>query len=388
MKKNQIITLLFFSFALFFSCKNRDQSRLNESGAEKIITLTSIEASFQDTAYFKTPQVVVLETTDESLLSEISRIITDDNLLFIFDNQLDQLFVFDVTGKFIHKINRKGQGPKEYVQVCDFTIDTENKQIILSADRPAKLMYFTYDGSFIKEDNLPDYYHELVNDGSYIYVDYYMSEETYQLSMIDMKSGFKKEGLEMRDIKNYLVIKGHSLIHGKDILFVRRYDNAIYELKNGEVNTKYEVDFKKHSFPERFKAETEIGVIVTDSRENKYVYSMSNAFHSENYLTFYTNIGIFIYDKQNETLKGYEKMNNTHLSFVMQSYKDASKYFLPLENSEKMVFIIEDPSFIKRIVDRNPEELKKDKDYKQLSEIAQKMTDDNNPVLFIYEYKD
>jgi len=53
-----------------------------------------------------------------------------------------------------------------------------------------------------------------------------------------------------------------------------------------------------------------------------------------------------------------------------------------------MVFVIEDPSFIKRIVDRNSEKVKQDKDYKQLSEIADKMTNDNNPLLFIYEFKD
>ena len=145
MKRKRIISLLCFTSVLFTGCKNNVQNTGMESDAAISISLSSYEESFPDTAYFKKPQFLVLETTDESLMSErIERIIADDNLLFVFDYSQNQVLVFDSTGKFINKINRKGQGPNEYIQICDFTVDTDKKQIILSADIPAKLMYFSY----------------------------------------------------------------------------------------------------------------------------------------------------------------------------------------------------------------------------------------------------
>ncbi|MDR2147085.1 MAG: 6-bladed beta-propeller, partial [Tannerella sp.] len=192
---------------MFFNCKDSHRNTGTESDAVKTITLTSLEESFQDTAYFKKPQIIVLETTDESLLSDrIARIVTDDSLLFVYDDTQEQVFVFDISGKYLHKIDRKGQGPGEYVQNCDFTLDTDNKQIILSVDIPSKFMYFTYDCRFIKEENLP-YLSKLVKDDTFIYGDNYMGEK-YQIEILDTESEVKKERLEMMDIKNYAVLRG------------------------------------------------------------------------------------------------------------------------------------------------------------------------------------
>ena len=343
-----LISLLCFFIVFFLSCKKNVPNTDVESETSKIITLSSIEESFQDTTYFKKPKITVLETTDESLLTErIDRIITDDSLLFIFDGRLRQVFVFDITGKFINKIDRKGQGPNEYVQICDFTIDTDKKQIILSADIPSKLMYFTYDCVFVKEEHVPSFFFKLVMDGTFMYADLYMANEKNQIHILDTEKGIKKGRVSMRNIGNYVGIKGNTLSRGKDVLFVRRYDNYIYELKNGEITTKYLVNFKNHSFPERFIKETNENLIFIDSNNYNYIYAMSNAFNSDNYMTFYTNIGIFMYDKNEETLKGYKKVIITHLNYVMHYY--FFKYYLPLENTGKMVFIVNDPSLIKSI---------------------------------------
>ena len=388
MKKDRIIALLCFLFLMFFSCKDKKHQTVIKSDTAKIITLSSFEQSFQDTTFFKSPKIIVLETTDESLLAEISRIISCDSLLFIFDDSQDQLFVFDITGKYIQKINHKGQGPKEYNQICDFTVDSDKKQIILSADRPAKLMYYTYDCKFIKEENQPMYYPQLVKDRNLFY--FIKDSRLYknQVHILNTETGIKTESLEMLDIKNNLFLKGNSLTRGQNILFVRRYDNSIYELINEDIIKKYHFDFKKHSLPERFIKESDERIISRESRENKYIYSMSNVFNGDRYMMFYTNVGIFIYDMLNETLIGYENMKITYLKFVMAPYDFDFDYYLPLENTDKIVFFIEDPLFIKRIVERNPDKLKQDKDYLELMDIVSKMTDDNNPILFIYDFKD
>lgn len=150
---------------------------------------------------------------------------------------------------------------------------------------------------------------------------------------------------------------------------------------------KYHIDFKKYSFPEWFIEETDESATFREAIY-RHIYAMSNAFNSENYLTFYTNLGMFFYDKHNETLKGYKEMINTHLMYVMECYYYGFYYCLPLENTDKMVFIIEDPSFIKIVADPSYDSFKQDKDYLEIMNLASKMTKDNNPMLLIYEFKD
>lgn len=86
--KKDLPFLIACVFALVFAgCKEKDRKNGADTDDVKTITLSSIEESFQDTSYFKNPQVVVLETRDESLLSEMTRIFMDDGKLFIFDDK-------------------------------------------------------------------------------------------------------------------------------------------------------------------------------------------------------------------------------------------------------------------------------------------------------------
>lgn len=395
MKNNIIITFLSVSFILFFSCKENVQKSAIGFDGVKNITLSSIEESFQDTSYFKNPQIVVLETLEESLLSEISRVFMDDSILFIYDRSIGSIFMFDITGKYINKIDCKGEGPGEYVENNDFTIDVVKKQIILLCTIPEKRMYFTYDGVLVKEERHPDFYSQITTDHNYLYFEKtVLGTNDYQLCILDTKTGEKEERLEPLGIKNSFYVNGHSLNRGKDVLFVRRYDNSIYELTNGEIINKYHVDFKKHSFPDWLIKEEETEVIMNECSTHEYIFSMSNVINNDNYMMFYTNMGTFVYDKNNDALIGYKQILNSILSLFGYSFT----YYLPLENTNKIVFSIEDPSFIKRSADKiaeYPDNMKiKEMNskhpelIKEIITIGGKMTEDNNPVLFIYEFKD
>lgn len=393
MKKEIIITTVCSFSILFFSCKENIQKANIDSNGVKTITISSIEESFQDTSYFKDPQIIILETLEESLFSEITRMFMDDSTLFIYDRQLNYILMFDISGKYINKIDCKGEGPGEYSQIKDFTIDTIEKQIILLCS-PQKQMYFTYDGVFIKEKRHRDYYSQLTTDNNHIYFEKAdIGEKDYQLHILDIKTGKKHEGLEPIGIKNHYYTNGNSLNRGKDILFVRRYDNSIYELTNGEIIKKYYVDFKQNSFPDKLKEEEKAEIIDKECRTNEYIFSMSNIINNDYYIMFYTNIGVFIYDKEYNTLTGYKQILNSKLSpFIEYPFN----YYFPLENTNKIICSIDDPVFIKHIAEQiieYPDKAKiisnkHPKLVEEIINIGSKMTEDNNPVLFIYEFKD
>lgn len=383
MKKKLIISILYiFSFIILFGCKKAIIKEPVNMDGVVTISASSFEETLQDTIYFKKPQIIVLETTEESLLSKINRVSYDENLLFVFDKTLMEILFFNLTGRYIGKINNKGQGPGEYIQISDFAIDTNQKQILLLCDIPNKLMYFSYDGAFIKEESLDNYYMQLVVDSNYIYFEKMnnIDVESGQLHILEKEKNQVEEVLDQIDVKNYFFINGNSLNKGEGLLYVRRFDNAVYGMEEGRAFKKYDIDFKEYSFPDRLIEEESSDVILRESSKNKYVFSMANIVNNRYCLMFMTNLGPFLYDKENNVLNGYEYIQNAKWGTMFSSY-------MPLDNTNKIICFIDDPSFIQDAVEHMPESKKNDERFSEMLNIAEKLTEENNPILFIYEFK-
>ena len=67
-------------------------------------------------------QLVPLETTDESLIKRIDRMVIQDGKVYIQNDRLDVL-VFDTNGKFLLRTaKRLGQGPDDYFRMTSMDV--------------------------------------------------------------------------------------------------------------------------------------------------------------------------------------------------------------------------------------------------------------------------
>lgn len=73
-------------------------------------------------SFFKMSHYVSLETTEESLIRQVEKVVLTDNKIYILDRLEYQILVFNSSGKFLHKIKMLGQGPGEYVNLSDFSV--------------------------------------------------------------------------------------------------------------------------------------------------------------------------------------------------------------------------------------------------------------------------
>ena len=71
--------------------------------------------------YCKINKISHLETTDTSIMGNISKLVVKNNKLFFKAGK--SVFVFDKKGKFLWKINKRGKGPREYSEITDFLVD-------------------------------------------------------------------------------------------------------------------------------------------------------------------------------------------------------------------------------------------------------------------------
>ncbi len=62
---------------------------------------------------FEDRKIVFLETLEESLLTEVTKIICAEDRIYILDEPANSIVVFDTTGKFISAIRPSGRGPQD-----------------------------------------------------------------------------------------------------------------------------------------------------------------------------------------------------------------------------------------------------------------------------------
>ncbi|MDR2026154.1 MAG: 6-bladed beta-propeller [Prevotellaceae bacterium] len=149
-------------------------------------------------SFFKNVRTVMLEEHDDALIGEIQWIQAFDSYILIFDFVIAQkLLVFDKNGKFLRQIGKRGRGPGEYIQITDFCIDPERREIYLLDAGSRKVLKYSLDsGEYISSINLPknDINPSLITyayDRLYLKIKYYgqLAGNDNLLMEFDIKTG-------------------------------------------------------------------------------------------------------------------------------------------------------------------------------------------------------
>ncbi len=111
------------------------------------IDYESEEPDFWDD-YFEYSHHIVLETTEESALSRINKLIVDDNRIYILCSGMKTIFIFDKQGKFIRRIANVGKGPSEYLSAEDMIVTPDGEIKILDGIS-GKINTYTANGDWI-----------------------------------------------------------------------------------------------------------------------------------------------------------------------------------------------------------------------------------------------
>jgi len=145
MKINLFVGL---STLLFVSCIAGGRENSNIIDFDMMSSAKSIE---QSEGYkpieSKSLVYVPLQMTDKSQISSIDKVVICDSSIFVkSDNNLLQ---FDKEGKFIKTITPLGQGPKDVIQIFDFSVDTSRKLIYILDFSGGKISIYNFNNEFL-----------------------------------------------------------------------------------------------------------------------------------------------------------------------------------------------------------------------------------------------
>lgn len=381
-------------------------SSLSKNNALYVVDLDNItkEKFIDFSSYFKNVKTTILETNEDCLIGNVRSVrVVDDLIIVTDDKQPGSVFAFDKNGRFLRKFGKVGEGPSEYVDITDSSIDFDKKEIYLFDSYSHKInKYDISSGNFINStnisiDNVNSYFIQYINNKIYTSIiptskigDSFllqeMDNETGKLINTYLKTSEYNKGGNFSFLRQegffYPDYKGNSK-------FVQMFMDTIVLLEKDKVKPFLAVNAKNwitaEDVQEYIGAQEKDDVALSHAIlfERDISYNIHRYFETANMIHFqYQNAGkveSVIYDKTNNTARIADIFRddivyNGGMIFPQFAFADSTGVYSYLRTEEISRFL--------DFVDLGKVNSNIDK-----FDSLKKLPEDSNPVIFYYEHK-
>jgi len=134
--------------ALLASCNSGNKQDSLDNGFKTF--KVDVDQRSQLSDFIDDCKYVKLETNERSIFSEPCQVRVSDDYIGILSK--NRVVIFDSNGHFINDIDRRGQGPDEYIELADILFDGD--KVLLLASYPGKIMECSLDGKVLNSYDL------------------------------------------------------------------------------------------------------------------------------------------------------------------------------------------------------------------------------------------
>ncbi len=270
------------------SCKDKQQKEAKH-------TEFSVPVDPQDpillSNILKDYDLIVLETTEQSMLGEIIKTQVHDDQFYLLSN--NAIYVFEQSGKFKQKINNRGRGPDEYAGISDFDIYSG---VLYLLDRSNQsVLEFDLNGQHLNTRSIHLWAQKLIviNEGEILL---YSGEEDNGYNQCKfsrlLKNGAiigsipidhrKSKFLHVNSLQNFVRYES-------EIYFHEAFNDTVFVIDDEQVIPKYSFHYEGSNIPNSFfdKDYENIYTFFQDFNETSYVNGTHNLFFSAGYI-YYT----------------------------------------------------------------------------------------------------
>ena len=342
--------LFFCFFLLLFGCN----SSINHYDFDTKTIRWNSNRAFEIKDIVSDIQYIILEETPESLFSGIYKLVIKNGRIYVLDISPKSLFVFDVKGKFLHRVGRLGSGPGEYSNsMINFAVN-ENDEVFVYDYARRNMMKYDKNGKYINSKK-----------SSFSFNDFlFLSDDQYLLSLdIYEKNNLNRKVMLSTNLSN----KGNSFFYfnkdfmhdklnmmifqpfGDKIAYMRPVNDTLFIFDNtGSLKQAWYFDFGNRKMPEDLKNNYEKAVKEMN-KGNRSLYIKNTPLCVKNYIfteiVIEGNPCISVYDTTKNILT-HEilspdkfSLNNINQPLcvvndsLLVSYLDPDTYFVVKESS-------------------------------------------------------
>lgn len=326
--------------------------------------------------------IVPLETTEESLIGDIRKIIITDTRIIVFYKSSYEggICFFDDKGHFLKNIS-SGDGPNELVGPYDMCYDKEQREILV-AQNNGYIKHLSEDGVTIDEEMCHYYFSRMYKtEDGYLFGTLQgmnnMEEGMQDIFLYKTNNDFvlEKKLLYKNSLPNYGGIAFGE--YNETMLMTQALNDTIYTMNEGGwVEPKYLLDYSKSHF-DASKA-TDVSSLVREFTCQD-AYSFDGLFlESDNYqylsLTNHggsTMLNVFINKNDGQVLASPRlETDKSKLPFIQSPFGVYDNYFVSLVHS----FDIDNIGYSEYLSEKEVD-------------ILNSMTDDDNNILLFFKLK-
>jgi hypothetical protein len=359
-----------------------------------------LEDTIHVSSYFNRVTPIILETNEDCLIKEISNVQVIDSFIFILDREMQNLFCFNKTGKFLKQIGNRGASPEEYKALSDFTIDPQEGKIYLFDNYSWEVKVYDLNGACLSSFNCKKTISGQSGQIQYANNNLYLDFQPENLSSKKDAPLLCKFNRNTGDFERTLLSAKSNNLGMKQLMFT---DDGVFYCRTQE-NTIYIPLFSNTAFTLRdeaapyfslhsknFISERELNEIdMSDPTTLPKLFNSSKILsvwsyrETDNYIFILYKMGKvhdMIYSKKD----GKARLCNWFFDDLVYKSRNKSVTHYPYASDAKGIYRIiryhDMPTFLELV---KSDETKLTKE--QVAEIAC-LTEDANPILFYYETK-
>lgn len=347
--------LFLLACLLGFSCSEKVEKKEETMPVEKVLKINDAQdKKFRYTELFDSVRIIPLDTIGDFLLQDVENIKFGQERIFVQDRG-HRIFIFDKNGKGLAKIDKKGQGPQEYLSIIGFDV-SDSDGMICTYVYPLRLMYWDFNGRFVKEVKVDVNGSDMTllgNDKVAVFADNLRTTQENRMPQLEV--------FDLTDATSEGYFPGYSFYAGHLVpryqqspifresssgerLMVHPLSNDIISLSESGVKVKYRLDFESDNPNPEQKDGYEGGVWLHDYIAKEFpVYGFNGYWENDKwfYLKMFKNqrSADLLYDKQKGVLYNCGVINDDMTGTMFLPIKAEDDYLVGYLNAGTIIDI-------------------------------------------------
>jgi hypothetical protein len=317
----------------------------------------------------------------EVVVGVIRRIRYENDQIYLTDGQT--LFIYSNSGKYISHFKRTGAGPHEYRSISDFIVDGDTITIISRNSR--KILKYDHSGYCLSENN-HEYYETAISPtvGDFNFV---FSGNSNEFKLRKLQNGLTAS-FELpvdENQANYLhnTWHHHFFRNNQIIYFFELFNDTIYSsFGRNDITPSFYVDFHGKNVPAAFfKSKfSNVAEFRQEFDKMSYAYGVFNFVINDQILMLFSNyqedIKLTLFNRKDGISQTFSEIN---YDICFNGLTIPANIFTNLFVEKNLFIPIDAYQIIEWRNAHSPTE--------QFKDIINAVDEDDNPVLFIFDFK-
>ena len=255
---------VFVFLMLFISCDRLERNSL--SIPVEVIDFDALKKeTLSELMNKEKPEYILLKNdTVNELFGRIDKIKIAGKKIYIADTRMRSLIVYDCMGNYLARVGTRGQGPKEYINLSDFDVDTNGNVYVLDS-RLNKVLQYSDKYECVEECMLPfaaDILAVLNNDSLLFGLSSWNEKDgaKRKIALTDKKGKIGRTYLDYDEfVDPGYWISGYMFADaGCQLAYNQTIDNNVYIFsRKGVLEKGFFINFGEENVPNRDKVEIE-----------------------------------------------------------------------------------------------------------------------------------